>query len=81
MLSIYFISEAPSVRKNSTWSVLKTIYSKNGVKGMFAGVIPRVIKVAPACAIMVSTFEYGKSFFENHNWTEYKRVKNKDISA
>lgn len=76
-----FFSEPPSVHKISTWSVLRTIYTKNGIRGMFAGVIPRVIKVAPACAIMVSTFEYGKSFFENRNWTEYRRLKNKDLNT
>ncbi|XP_068862860.1 mitochondrial glutathione transporter SLC25A40 [Aphelocoma coerulescens] len=30
-------------------------------------IIPRVIKVAPACAIMISTYEYGKSFFSHLN--------------
>lgn len=73
-------TEPPSVHKNSTWSVLRTIYSRNGINGMFAGVVPRVIKVAPACAIMVSTFEHGKSFFEQHNWTEYTRLKNSEIT-
>lgn len=73
-------TESPSVDKKSTWSVLRSIYSKNGTSGMFAGVVPRVIKVAPACAIMVSTFEYGKSFFEQHNWTEYRRLKSAGIT-
>lgn len=31
-----------------------------GVRGLFAGLTPRLIKVAPACAIMISTFEYSK---------------------
>lgn len=31
-----------------------------GVRGLFAGLAPRLIKVAPACAIMISTFEYSK---------------------
>lgn len=31
-----------------------------GVKGLFAGLTPRLLKVAPACAIMISTFEYSK---------------------
>uniref|UniRef100_A0A3Q3ELG8 Solute carrier family 25 member 40 n=1 Tax=Labrus bergylta TaxID=56723 RepID=A0A3Q3ELG8_9LABR len=29
--------------------------------------IPRLIKVAPACAIMISTYEFGKAFFRKHN--------------
>lgn len=31
------------------------------------GFMPRVIKVAPACAIMISTYEFGKSFFRRRN--------------
>uniref|UniRef100_A0A8B9MJZ8 Solute carrier family 25 member 40 n=1 Tax=Accipiter nisus TaxID=211598 RepID=A0A8B9MJZ8_9AVES len=30
-------------------------------------IIPRLFKVAPACAIMISTYEYGKSFFSHLN--------------
>lgn len=41
-----------------------------------SGFMPRVIKVAPACAIMISTYEFGKAFFQKMNldrectWTE-----------
>uniref|UniRef100_A0A674DHT3 Mitochondrial glutathione transporter SLC25A40 n=1 Tax=Salmo trutta TaxID=8032 RepID=A0A674DHT3_SALTR len=31
------------------------------------GFLPRVIKVAPACAIMISCYEFGKAFFRKHN--------------
>uniref|UniRef100_A0A8D0CDR0 Mitochondrial glutathione transporter SLC25A40 n=1 Tax=Salvator merianae TaxID=96440 RepID=A0A8D0CDR0_SALMN len=30
-------------------------------------IIPRLTKIAPACAIMVSTYEYAKSFFHRFN--------------
>uniref|UniRef100_A0A8C3NPR7 Uncharacterized protein n=1 Tax=Geospiza parvula TaxID=87175 RepID=A0A8C3NPR7_GEOPR len=30
-------------------------------------ITPRLFKVAPACAIMISTYEYGKSFFSHLN--------------
>lgn len=32
-----------------------------------SGFMPRVIKVAPACAIMISTYEFGKAFFQKIN--------------
>lgn len=31
------------------------------------GFMPRVIKVAPACAVMISTYEFGKAFFQKMN--------------
>lgn len=54
-------------RSSSTYSHLKNLYQTNGYKALFAGVVPRVVKVAPACAIMISTYEYGKKFFHNYN--------------
>ncbi|XP_020290927.1 solute carrier family 25 member 40-like [Pseudomyrmex gracilis] len=59
-------SEKP-IRSSSTWRTLQRIYYQNGVKGLFSGLIPRLIKVAPACAIMISTFEHGKRFFYSYN--------------
>uniref|UniRef100_A0A8C1N0F4 Mitochondrial glutathione transporter SLC25A40 n=1 Tax=Cyprinus carpio TaxID=7962 RepID=A0A8C1N0F4_CYPCA len=32
-----------------------------------SGFLPRLIKVAPACAIMISTYEFGKAFFRRYN--------------
>ncbi|KAM8967672.1 mitochondrial glutathione transporter SLC25A40 [Pelodytes ibericus] len=54
-------------RSTSTWRVMNTIIIDNGLKGLFAGLIPRLIKVAPACAIMISTYEFGKNFFRKLN--------------
>ncbi|NXU20406.1 S2540 protein, partial [Pardalotus punctatus] len=51
----------------STWAVLRKILARNGITGLFAGITPRLFKVAPACAIMISTYEYGKSFFFHLN--------------
>lgn len=61
------ISETPKIA--SKWTVKKiiNIYQTNGRRGIFRGLDPRIIKVAPACTIMVSTFEYGKTFFQNIN--------------
>nr|CAD7587829.1 unnamed protein product [Timema genevievae] len=53
----------PPKRGSSMLTVLQRIYQQSGTRGLFAGLVPRLVKVAPACAIMISTFEYGKYFF------------------
>ena len=50
----------PSTR---TWSILRSIYAREGAAGWFVGVLPRVAKVAPACAIMIGSYEAGKHIF------------------
>nr|XP_055067040.1 probable mitochondrial glutathione transporter SLC25A40 isoform X2 [Misgurnus anguillicaudatus] len=52
---------------SSTYNVMKRIVAENGISGLFAGFMPRLIKVAPACAIMISTYEFGKALFRKHN--------------
>ncbi|XP_006636200.1 mitochondrial glutathione transporter SLC25A40 [Lepisosteus oculatus] len=52
---------------SSTMHVMRRIVAENGVRGLFAGFLPRLIKVAPACAIMISTYEFGKAFFHRRN--------------
>lgn len=76
---LYADKPVQSLPKVGTITVLKKILRQNGVSGLFAGVIPRVIKVAPACAIMLTSFEYGKSFFFRHN-VEAHYNKNGSIS-
>lgn len=52
---------------SSTYNVMKRIVAENGLSGLFAGFMPRLIKVAPACAIMISTYEFGKALFRRRN--------------
>jgi solute carrier family 25 protein 39/40 len=42
---------------------LGEIWRSEGPAGLFSGVVPRVFKVAPACAIMIGSYEFGKAFF------------------
>lgn len=42
---------------------LNTIRKNEGVGALFAGITPRIIKIAPSCAIMISTYEVGKKLF------------------
>ncbi|XP_043464181.1 solute carrier family 25 member 40-like [Leptopilina heterotoma] len=57
-------------RTSSTISIIRRIYDQNGVRGLYTGLAPRLIKVAPACAIMIATFEQGKRFFQERNANE-----------
>ncbi|XP_058417152.1 probable mitochondrial glutathione transporter SLC25A39 isoform X2 [Diceros bicornis minor] len=52
---------------NSTWLLLRRIRAESGTRGLFAGFLPRIIKAAPSCAIMISTYEFGKSFCQRLN--------------
>lgn len=63
------LGNIPSGTKTNvkTINMMKEIYKQRGIQGLFAGLVPRVVKVAPACAIMISTYEYGKSFFRQFN--------------
>lgn len=54
-------------RVDSTWLLLRRIQAEYGTRGLFAGFLPRIIKAAPSCAIMISTYEFGKSFFHRLN--------------
>lgn len=43
------------------------IYSTEGMAGLFKGWLPRTLKVAPSCAIMISSYEVGKRVFRSVN--------------
>nr|XP_057904546.1 probable mitochondrial glutathione transporter SLC25A39 isoform X1 [Doryrhamphus excisus] len=58
----------PFKKTSSTWTIMKEIWREVGYRGLFAGFMPRVIKVAPACAVMISTYEFGKAFFQKINY-------------
>ncbi|KAG9508667.1 Solute carrier family 25 member 40, partial [Fragariocoptes setiger] len=58
------------VTSSSVSDVLTRIYRQHGIPGLFSGIVPRVIKVAPSCAIMISCYELGKQFFVTYNQAE-----------
>ncbi|KAJ1939116.1 Carrier protein, mitochondrial [Linderina macrospora] len=41
-------------------SMLRHIVANEGARGLFAGLAPRLMKIAPSCAIMISSYELGK---------------------
>ncbi|KAF5303732.1 hypothetical protein FQA39_LY19020 [Lamprigera yunnana] len=50
-------------KSQSTLEMMLQLRRQYGIRALFTGLVPRLIKVAPACAIMVSTFEHGKIVF------------------
>lgn len=56
-------SNQPTGKQASTFATMMKIHNQFGMKGLFTGIVPRLIKVTPACAIMIATFEHGKIFF------------------
>uniref|UniRef100_A0A8D0F1J6 Mitochondrial glutathione transporter SLC25A39 n=1 Tax=Strix occidentalis caurina TaxID=311401 RepID=A0A8D0F1J6_STROC len=60
-------SEVRTLPLSPDWGLLVP-WCHRGTNGvLLAGFLPRVIKVAPACAIMISTYEFGKTFFQKLN--------------
>ncbi|KAL7638673.1 UNVERIFIED_CONTAM: hypothetical protein RMT77_011245 [Armadillidium vulgare] len=66
-------SEKPKGVAGNTRSMLIQIYSQQGLKGLFTGVVPRLAKVMPACAIMITSYEYAKSYFRQRNELKEQR--------
>ncbi|KAI1500286.1 mitochondrial carrier domain-containing protein [Biscogniauxia marginata] len=54
------------------WHIFKT----EGVGGLWKGWIPRTLKVAPACAIMISSYEVGKRVFRSMNERKQRKHQN-----
>lgn len=56
-----------NANQHRVMEIMRNIYSKHGLRGLFAGLAPRLYKVTPACAVMISTYEFFKSFFRKYN--------------
>ena len=41
------------------WAIMRRIIQEEGIRGLYTGIIPRISRVAPACAIMLSSYEAG----------------------
>ncbi|PVH13837.1 uncharacterized protein CXQ87_001955 [Candidozyma duobushaemuli] len=51
--------------KPSMFSFLQQIYRNEGLGALYSGFGPRVMKIAPSCAIMISSYEIGKKIFKD----------------
>jgi solute carrier family 25 protein 39/40 len=52
--------------RRGIYRLLGEIWRKEGWRGLTLGIGPRICKVAPSCAIMVGTYELGKSYLQSH---------------
>ena len=57
----------PPRKAPGTFDVMRSILENRGPAGLFTGALARVGKVAPACAIMMLSYEAGKRFFGERN--------------
>lgn len=48
-------------------TVLKDVVSNHGFSGLYTGLAPRTAKIAPACAIMITSYEVCKDYFRKQN--------------
>ena len=49
-------------RYKSIWDALKTITAQEGIKGLYKGLIPNLLKVAPSMASSWLSFELCRDF-------------------
>lgn len=59
-LLLFFVTSGKSGRPTSALNIATSIYSSHGVRGLFAGLVPRLMRIVPSCAITISTIEYSK---------------------
>lgn len=56
-------SGAPAESAAGIVASLKQIASSGGVRALFTGVVPRAVRAAPACAIVVASYEAIKTLY------------------
>eukprot|EP00112_Aurelia_sp_Birch-Aquarium-sp1_P000915 Seg109.5 transcript_id=Seg109.5/GoldUCD/mRNA.D3Y31 product="Solute carrier family 25 member 40" protein_id=Seg109.5/GoldUCD/D3Y31 len=56
-----------------TFTLVFKLAREQGFKSLFTGIVPRLAKITPACAVMISTYEYGKKYFRKKNGQQMER--------
>jgi solute carrier family 25 protein 39/40 len=70
---------AAAPEERSMTRLLWHIFKTEGIPGLFKGWIPRTAKVAPACAIMISSYEVGKRAFRGVNERALLQARDREI--
>lgn len=58
----------PHKLDKSLIKIISRIVSEHGMSGLYTGLVPRIAKISPACAIMISTYESFKIYFTKKNF-------------
>jgi len=68
-----------SINSSNDWLV--NVHGEQNVEttAFATGLVPRVVKVAPACAVMISTYEYGKTAFSKYNKEHNRTTKSLQV--
>ena len=57
-------SSASHLKKGiNTWRLLSLIVQKEGAPALMTGIVPRLMRIVPACAIMIGSYEFCKLHF------------------
>lgn len=64
-LQISSESKSTGFKEKKLAKFMSDIVKYEGVGALYVGLIPRLLKVAPSCAIMISSYELGKKFFSS----------------
>jgi len=54
-------------RSQGNVAIARELVKEQGMRSLFTGLTPRLLKVAPACAIMISSYEWFKGVFIQQN--------------
>ncbi|KAG5366810.1 Mitochondrial carrier protein [Yarrowia sp. B02] len=61
------IASCESAGQMSMIPLLTKMVREEGLGSLYVGAVPRILKVAPSCAIMISSYEVGKQLFDKMN--------------
>jgi len=62
-----FVVNGTAAASESVWRSAAGVVRVHGYAGLYAGVVPRLMKVIPACAFMITSYEYFKDVFAARN--------------
>ncbi|CAF0911991.1 unnamed protein product [Didymodactylos carnosus] len=54
-------------RQEGTLKILNSLHKSGGIAGLYKGFVPRLLKVAPACGIMIGSIEFFRGFFQRRS--------------